>query len=660
MSSALRHRVATARFDVVAAAVGLLLALALFPLRFFASQIYIRTIPIVLGSSCVLYLLATYRTSPRITELPTLSKDFRRTLPSLVFLCLAGLVALAVHDGQRSPRFLAVAGLTGTLILLQIAFVRSEGFNRTRVLVQVVALAAVVRFAALYTTPGLIGIDIWTHITGLAGDIMAAESLEGISSNKHYTSPLYHLLVVATALLGDVSLRLGLYLSLGVVMPVSVLLVFAAANVLVDERWAAFAAMLYSVGDYVIEWGIHLIPTSMGLALFLGVCYWLIRTMRTGQDRVALSFLFVLTVAIILTHQVSSFITLVMLGGAFLAYLVMGLDVFRPSILDPDVFRINQPVNIAGLIAFDLGFSTFLWSMTPYKGDTFLLTLLSYLRETLISSAGMLNLAGPSSAGGGAAEGAEPTTIDVLVPYLDTAGFLLLLFGTFLGCLYVVNRTRARQSTFTLLISAAVMLVFVLGLPMFGIRSFIPQRWFAFLYLPLALLTVIGLRHLELSLNRRIVVAVLLVFAAVFPMVMVVSANGTVDNPAFEEQGAQLAYNQQELAAVDTIGRITGSPDSANILPDQLLYTDHPYQTVLNRNGAYPSRTVGINDSDPVDHEMVVYRQEQARDTTFFENNDGFGVSRKVNESAVCRPEMAVVYTNEEVRMCTEPPAATT
>jgi len=207
---------------------------------------------------------------PRITELPTLSKDFRRTLPSLVFLCLAGLVALTVHDGQRSPRFLAVAGLTGTLILLQIAFVRSEGFNRTRVLVQVVALAAVVRFAALYTTPGLIGIDIWTHITGLAGDIMAAESLEGISSNKHYTSPLYHLLVVATALLGDVSLRLGLYLSLGVVMPVSVLLVFAAANVLVDERWAAFAAMLYSVGDYVIEWGIHLIPTSMGLALFLG------------------------------------------------------------------------------------------------------------------------------------------------------------------------------------------------------------------------------------------------------------------------------------------------------------------------------------------------------------------------------------------------------
>jgi len=45
----------------------------------------------------------------------------------------------------------------------------------------------------------------------------------------------------------------------------------------------------------------------------------------------------------------------------------MGLDVFRPSILDPDVFRINQPVNIAGLIAFDLGFSTFLWSMTPTR-----------------------------------------------------------------------------------------------------------------------------------------------------------------------------------------------------------------------------------------------------------------------------------------------------
>jgi len=52
---------------------------------------------------------------------------------------------------------------------------------------------------------------------------------------------------------------------------------------------------------------------------------------------------------------------------------------------------------------------------------------------------------------------------------------------------------------FTLLLAAAFMLVFVfvLGLPMFGIRNFIPTRWFAFLYAPMAILGAIGLQTLR-------------------------------------------------------------------------------------------------------------------------------------------------------------------
>ncbi len=662
MIGAIRRRIVTMRFDVAAAALGLLLAAALVPLRFVVSQIYVETIPIVLGSACLLYLFATYRDSRRVQGIPTLSRDLRRSLPSLVFVGLAALVLLTVHDGGRSPRFLVLSGLVGTLIVCQIAFVRTEGFDRTRVLVQIVALAFVVRFAALYGTPGLIGIDAWTHVYDLAESVRATESLNGISDDKHYTSPLYHLLVVATSLLGDVSLRLGLYLSLGVVMPISVLLVFATANLLVDERWAAFAAALYSVGDYVVEWGIHLIPTSMGLVLFLALCYWLVRSMRTDQDRVTLWFLLALSVAVILTHQVSSFITLVMLGGAFLAYLVMRLEVFRPSILDPDVFRISRPVNVAGLMAFDLGFSTFLWSFTPYEGETFLVTVFSYFHQTLASSAGVLNLAGPDSGSASAAAAASeaPSTVDLLAPYLDAAGFLLLLFGTFLGCLYVVNRTRARQSTFTLLIGAAIMLVFVLGLPIFGIRNFIPQRWFAFLYVPLAVLTVVGLRHLELSVDRWVAVAVVLVFAAAFPSAMLLSGNGTVDDPVFEDREARLAYEEPELAAVSTIGRTTGSPSGQEILPNQVLHTDHPYQTLFNRRGAYYADTASVNDSEPVTHDVVVYRREQTRAATYFTNSQGYGEIRDVNRSRLCRPGMAVTYTNDEVVMCTEPPAATT
>ena len=651
------RRLASIQFDRGAAVLGLLLAVALFPLRFVVSNIYINTIPVVLASACGLYLLAAW-TDDDNRELPTFSRSAQRALPPLVFVGLAVLVLVAALSGARSVLFYDVAGLVGTLLFAQIAFARAESFSRTRILLQIVLLAAVVRLAALYTTPGLIGIDVWTHLTDLAHGIQTTSSLEGISDDKHYTSPLYHLLVVASSILADVPLRLGLYISLGLVMPLVGVVVFAASNLLVSERWAALAALLFTLSDYGITWGIHLIPTSMGLLLFTAVVYWLLRVMRTDYGTREFALLVAFTTAVILTHQVSSFIMMVTLLAGVASYLVMRLRIFQTSQLSPDVFRARSPVNLLGLFAFNAGLSTLLWSMTPYRSNSFLVTILSYLQETIVSSAGVLNLAGPESEAATSAASEGPTLIETVATYVDVAGFLLLLFGTFVGCLYVVNRRRGRQSTFVLLLSSAIMLVFVLGLPLFGIRNFIPRRWFAFLYVPVALLTVIGLRYFALSLDRRAFVAILVVFALVFPSVMVMSSNGTIDNPVFDNQEAKLAYTEAEIDAVHTIGQMTGSPEGENIRPDQVLYTDHPYQTVFDRTDSYPSDTAVINDSEPVDHDIVVYRREQSQAATYFINSQGTGEIRNIPQSRLCRPSQAVIYTNQEVTMCVESPAA--
>ncbi|QIO24583.1 DUF2206 domain-containing protein [Haloarcula sp. JP-L23] len=646
------------RLDTGAAVAGLLMAIALFPLRFFASQIYIKTIPLVLGTACILYLITSVRDESTVSGLPTLSRNVLRLLPILVVVCTSAMVVIAVEHGERSVLFFDVAGVAGTMLLAQIAFSGKQSFNRTQILLQIVLLAAVVRLSALYVTPGLIGIDIWTHITQLAGSIKAAGTLEAISNNKHYTSPLYHLLVVTTSLLADVPLRLALYLSLGLAMPVAILAVFTIANLLVEPRWAALATALFAFGDYVIEWGIHIIPTSMGLILFLGVLYWLVRVMRTDYELREFGLLVLFTTVVILTHQVSSFIMLVLLGAGLAAYLVLKLRIFTRSPLDPDVFRVRNPLNIAGLLAFDAGFITFLWSFTPYNGNSFLVTVLSYLQETLASSAGVLNLAGPSGGSASAAAASQgPTLIETVATYINTTGFLLLLFGTFVGCLYVVNRQRAQQSVFTLLAASAIMLVFVLGLPMFGIRNFIPQRWFAFLYAPLVLLTVIGLRHLAIELDRRTVAVVVLIFVLVFPSVMVMSSNGTVDNPVFENQEAQLAYSEAEIDAAYTFGEMTGSPDGDNLRPDQVVFTDHPYQTLFKRTGSYPADTARINDSEPVTHDITVYRQEQTEAATYFINSNGIGEIRNIPQQRICRSNQAVIYSNSAVKMCVTSPA---
>ncbi|WP_224449558.1 hypothetical protein [Haloprofundus salilacus] len=645
------------RFDVDAAVLALLAAIAMLPLRLLFSQVYVETIPLVLGGAAVLYLLSVYsnrgENSNGTFVLPV---GVSRYLPSVVVFGTAAMLFAAVTAGERGVAFYAIAGVTGALLLSQILFAKEEAFNPSILLLQIVLVAGTVRFAALATVPGFVGIDIWTHLPELTTGILEAGSLDAISDDKHYVSPLYHLLVASASLIYDVPLRTALYLSLGLVLPLSPLLVYMATRELVAERWAVLAAALFSFGDYVIEWGIHIIPTSMGLVIFLTVLYALIRLMQTDYAPRDFALLAGLSVALILTHQVSSFIMLVVFGGAVIAYFLLNLGIYRVSPLRPDVFRARNPVNILGLVVFDVGLITFLWSFTPYKGGTFLETILSFLAETVASSAGFGNLAGGASAGAEASTESAGATLPLeqAAMYIDVLGFLLLLLGTFVGCLYVVHRDHAKQSVFTLLIGTAIMLVFTLGLPMFGIRNFIPQRWFAFMYAPMAILSAVGVRYLAANLNARVLVAGLLVAALVFPGAMVVSRNGTIDNPVLPA-GETLSYNEESVAAVHTIGEMTGGPEPMEIRPEQQLRTDHPYQTVFKRTGAYTADTANVTNGDPVTHDVTVYREFQSDGTTYFINEDGVGQTRDIPQERICRPDQSTLYDNGDVTMCVTP-----
>ena len=650
LSSLTRSQSSGVRLDVVAAAAGLLLALALFPLRFLASQIYILTIPIVLGLACLCYLVAAHW--PREdTAPPLLPTVVARTLPGLTFAGMGLLVVVATVEGGRTLPFYLTAGGLATLLVLQPLAASDEDFRPRLALVQVVLFAAVIRLTALYTTPGFVGIDIWSHVPILADRVATQHSLSAMAGNKYYASPLYHLLVAGSSFLYDVPLRAALYLSLGIAMPVSVVFVYLTTGLLVRRRWAVLAAALYAVGDYSVQWGIHLIPTSMGLAFYLAVLYALVRVMRTDYDGRDFLLLVALTVVVILTHQVSSFIMLVTIVTAIVAQGLGSLGLFDPE--RSVRFGTRETVNVAGLFVFDAGFVTFMWSLTPYNGDSFLETVLSYLEETLRTSAGFLNLAGPSSSGSGGAA-VQQTFVEQVAVYVDTLGFLLLLFATFVGCLYVVSRERARQSVLTLLVSAAVMLVFVMVLPMFGIRNFIPTRWFAFLYAPMAILAAVGFRHLSRDLARPLLVTVVLVFVVAYPSMMLLSGEATIDNPVFDDEREELAYTQSEIAAARTIGEMTGAPSGDQIRADQVVFTDHPYQTVIDRIDAYPTDVAVLNRSQRSEHDITVYRRAQSTEATFFLVN-GSGRALNVPRQRVCRPEQNVLYTNGDVVMCTAP-----
>ncbi|WP_049972917.1 hypothetical protein [Haladaptatus cibarius] len=646
------------RFDVDAAIIGFIIALGLLPLRFFASQIYIQTIPIVLGLGCGLYLLAVRNGRESMDVFPSLSRPVAQLLPSFVFVTTAAMVAVALYSGERSLLFHGLSGFAGTLIVLQILFTDDEDFLPALLLTQILVLAFVIRFMAVYTTPTYIGIDIWTHVADLSQGILDERSLASMEGNKHIAAPLYHVLVASAAMLYDVSLRNALYLSVGIAMPMIILFVYGATKLLVPARWAVFAAMLYSIGDYVIEWGIHIIPTSHGLLFFAGILYALMRIMELEYNARDFGLLVFLSIAIILTHQVSTFIMLVVLFSGLAAQFILRLGIFRQTTARrPGVYRKIEPVNLAGLLAFDIGLITFMWSFTPYNGDSFLETVLLYLGQTMRESFGFMNLVNPGDSAAGIAL-PPPTFMDNVATYTETIGFLVLFGLTVVGCLYVLRRKRISHSVFTLLFATVVMTGFTLGLPLFGIRNFIPQRWFAFLYAPMAILAALGVAYLVYNLNRNVAVATLLVVALIYPGVMVISGHGTLDSPVFEQEQTRLTYTEQEVAAVSTIGTMTGSPDSSNILPRQVLRTDHPYQTVFARTGAYPAAPFNVSvDGGPTDHPITVYRTYQSTGAPNYRlvnesENASVPISRTIPREDVCRPSQSVLYNNGDVTMC--------
>jgi hypothetical protein len=635
------------RFDVIGAIVGLLLAVAMLPLRLVATNLYILGIPVMIGLASVLYLVAV-RTD-HSQGLPSMPVWLGRLLPSLVFLGTALLIVLGLWQGGRTPAFYNVATLVGIAIFAQVFFTRDRDLVPWLLVVQIMAFAVVLRLVSLFTTPGFTGIDVWTHIPTWSTTILETGSLAPLEDNKYYASPLFHLVTVATSLFADVSVRNGLFLSVGIAMALTPLFVYASARQFVSERWSLFALATFAISAHTVEWSIHLIPTSLGLVFFLGVFHLLIRALDVEAGGREFLLIVLLSVGTILTHQISAFIMLVLTGAGLLAHLLLRFELFTP----PSELRGygvqprdgDESVSLTGLLAFDLGFITFMWSLTPYHGDTFLATTFSFFRATVAESEGFGDLSGESDP----AAAVDPTLIEQLVVYIDAAVFLSLFLLTVVGCLYVLRRRNISHGAFMCGASVVVMLVFIFGFPMFGIRTFIPQRWYAFLAAPMVVLAAIGVAYLARRLNPPAIVALLLVFTLVFPVVSMAATDATIDNPRFESAQTKYSYEGSELAAVETIGEIRPIDGEAG----ERYHTDHPYHTVFSRAGPGPAVAADVTDEGLENTDVLIHRERQETGTTFFIDEDGEGVATEMTRAELCGAERHYAYDNGDVTMCT-------
>ena len=642
------------RLDEVAAVGGLVVALALLPLGLLTSEVLVKGIPVALGLGCLAYLLSTV---PRGRRLRFRSQEYRgvgflgrRALSALVAVGLAGMVLVAVAAGRRSLLFLGLAGLVGTLLFGRIAFAEESALDHRSLLVAVVAYAAVVRFAGLLTTPGLIGIDTWTHVTSYAAAVGAADSLSALSGIKYVTAPLYHLIAVSASDVLGLGLREALYLTVGAAMPLSVLGIYAATRYVTTVRWALLATLLFAVSEYVVQWGLVVATTSLGLAFFLVVVVALVRVVTTGAGRADYVLLGAVAVAVTLTHQMSSFVVLAVTATALVATLLVRRIARGGGLADPGRARGLAAV-FAGHLAVTLG----LWAVTPWRGEPFLTRAVELLSGWLTGSAGFLNLVDTTAERVTAA--APPGPAAQVATAVDSVGFLLFFLLTVVGCLVLLRRSGSTE-TYTLVGTVGVMLVMAFGLPLFGLRVLLPTRWLTFLAAPMAIVGAVGVGHLARRLPARGVVACLVVLALAFPGTMLAAEKATMDEPTFEQQWPQYAYSAAEIDAAETVRE--------TVPAETPVYTDHPYYTVVNRIHQDPQERSGAADGRraymvPLTADLavesapgpVVYREYQSTGRPTFDGPGVATVTTRLSAEQVCPPGRNRVFATDGVRMCT-------
>lgn len=629
-------------FDLVAAAAGLVIAIALFPLRFLADELFVEAVPLLLGGGCLVYFAV--RRFGREDAVPARyhwGGGTARVLEAASIVGLGALASVGILSGERTLLFHGVSAVVGSLIFAQILFVSDEELRPGTVVFEVVALGLIVRFAALLTTPGLIGVDTWTHVTTYAGAIRDAGTLGAISDSKYFAAPLYHLLVVAGAEAFGTSLKTALYWSLGLAIPLSVVLVYHASRYVLPVRWSLLAMAIFAVCDYVLRWGIDLIPTSMGLVFYLGLFYAATK-LFFARDRLpvyALAAFF--GIALVLTHQVSTFIALVFLGAGAVAQLLARFGAIDPIADQLRTDRVSS-VNAAGLFVVVTGVAVVNWALTPF-GDGSFLTVMLGLAGREFASARLLDLRGGST---DTIPVSDPpvATISSTVELIDSIGLFVLLFLVVLGTLYVLQSTHLSQLSLTLVLATSVMLVFAMALPLFGVTMFLPGRWFAFMYAPMAVITALGLRYLTTRLSSRAVLAGLVLLVVVFPGSMFVAHKATPEEQTFDGTYPEYAYSSSELAAVETIQAI--HPPS-----EEYVVTDHPYRTVFERWRGQPSSMMRMGEEGEITARSVVYRQYQTTGTPVIEIG-GADFRVHLDRETVCAPSRSIVYDNGDVEYC--------
>jgi len=544
--------------DLIAAVLGAVIGAVIIVFSY-VWRIQQHDIGLALLLACVLYILLRKKLSATANKQLSLQHNRKiLLLTNIIFLLAftASILLLKFNLYYRPPVYFVLVSIAAASIAFEIFYTSKESRSIPLIILKIIALSLSVRVGLFYEFPTMMGADSWWHLwvgstIADTGHISSAVIETGRETAKWQNFPLLHILIATTKLVTNVSSKDALFISIGLASVFSTTFIYLIGKNVGGIRLGLMAMLILNVSDMLIVRGVTNITTgSLVLCYFMFLLFLIFR--QRSSTMATYSLMVLLIPAIVLTHQLTVFASLILVIG-----LLIGKVLYNSYyIKDPELASSLRTTRVVHLdfnfvVFFAVGMLAY-WMYHPLPqplGVSFWDIAVSriapvFQREVFNPIAG--------------AYVTSLSSYSAWTNFIYHIGYIILLCFTTTGFLLWLSLNKTDRARFTLIIGVLLLSILIYLSPLTALRyAFIPHRFLPFVYIIFSLLAVQAILSLT-GIFRQIWYKSLLTSAAmlILSFFMLTTPFICPDTPYSKNRAARTGFRSSEVQAANTMARV--------------------------------------------------------------------------------------------------------
>lgn len=535
--------------DTFLAIVGTILSLIILYLSYF-SGLAQQDFGFVSLIACLVYLIFRDKIQEyKYNSLTCLNKTQILTL-NIIFVIsfIISVLLLRYELYYRPPIYFVLVSIAFATIAIEILNIRESEPDVKLIIFKIILLSLSFRAGLFYQYPSLIGTDTWAHIdfARVIENYGFIPTNDIFNADQYNSYPIFHVLIVSAKLVLLTDMKNALFLSICIFSIIYTIFIYFMGNSLKNRKIGLLAMMLANISDMLIVTGVTNITTgSLVIGFFLIIlCLTFNSKIRKSEYQV---LILLLTFVIVMTHQLTTF-----------ASLMISMGMFIGSIIYIKFFKYNSRMidtitrsNFSGTyIVFFTVLLLFVWGNTSLSTDSSGLSFLQVMARTLYKVITKDLFSDPLTSSQYVVYYNQFSTLSNILYH---PGFLILFFFSIIGLLVWVSQKEITQKKIEFISALAICFLFIYGTPLIGFQdALLPHRWLPFEYIFLVLLASQGLYIIINHQKRRIIFTAFLIFLITF--FMLTTPYIDQDSPLYnQDRTYRSTYTLSEIHAVNSI-----------------------------------------------------------------------------------------------------------